>query len=126
MPWSALGNIPAQHELTRRDESLGREGAFLLDVLPARARQWDRRREFGDQAFGGECLVPIGDHRVERSHDRLLDLGSAEAVGGLDERPEVELGRILLPTLEVKAEDHLALIRGREIDKEDLVEAALS
>ena len=56
----------------------------------------------------------------------MLDLGTAETVGEIDQSKEVELRRVAVPALQVNLQDAFTCLFAREVDEEDFVEATLT
>src|SRR5439155_18719310 len=89
----------------------------------------DRKRNSAvrgvDECFGRQRFLFLQRSIESRDHN-LLDLGAAESVGRFRKRLEIERRRILLSQEQVNPKDLLALVRRRQIDEEDLVEAPLA
>jgi hypothetical protein len=97
----------------------------VIDLLPHGARQRHQARGDGDQIVLGH--FPVLQPRLGQSrYDALLDFGPGPAVGELGQQVEVEPGRIDAAPAEVDSENLEALFLERQVDEEDLVEAAFA
>src|SRR5262249_14409621 len=74
--------------------------------------------------FGELAILEVRGR--ERGDDALLDLGAGPALAELLHRVEVELLRVDAATAEMHLEDLDALVVERQVDEENLVEAALA
>src|SRR5215212_11122426 len=108
----------------RREAPL-RERAQPRDVLGAR----DAERNGGAQRFQqqlGRQRLFRAQRAVERGDHGLFDLGAAESLARRRKARDVELRDVLLSRAEVNREDRRAFGGRRQVDEEDLVEAAFA
>src|SRR4051794_28241212 len=96
----------------------------IVQPLLHRARQRPRRAELAEQNLRGERGAR-GIRRVQAGDDRLFHLRSAEAFRGGGKPSEIEGRGILLSLPQVNLQDGAPRFGAGQIDKEDLVEAAL-
>src|SRR6266850_7522859 len=112
-------------------ESIGRHGARACPLAQRchLVAHHDRQRlcacELVLDRFVLQFLF-VGENFVERSNDRLLDLGAREAVACGGEACEIESGGVVLVALEMDAQNLFARRRVGQVDEEDLVEAPLA
>src|SRR5207249_550377 len=74
-----------------------------------------------EEDLGAE-LDRARERRVEPGDDGLPDLGAGEAVGARGQPIEGERSRIALALAQVDGEDLLAILGGRQVHEEDLVD----
>src|SRR5262245_31025247 len=109
----------------RHHRALAGPGAEGVDLLAARHRERPGRLQLVEEDLGAE-LGRARERGVEPGDDGLLDLGAGEAVGARDQPIEVEGRRVALPLAQVHGEDLPAILGGRQVHEEDLVEPALA
>ena len=84
----------------RPPRSRRRPFAQILDFLPARSGERNRRSQISHDVFGG--YIPLGiEGIVQPGDDCLLNLRAAEATRLRAEALDVELSRIAPPLLQV-------------------------